>query len=598
MKLRNPNSKSRFLSALGMATLLVVVLSMQAAETNTAPAPGFVDITAAAGVNAKHTNRSFENTYANIMEGYTALGAAAAVADYDGDGFEDLFVTDSRLGGKNHLYHNEFGRTGKLTFTDVAVAAGVADGNDAANATADALWFDYNNDARPDLYVVRFGQSLLYENLGGGKFKDVTRAAGLTGYHNAITAIAFDYDRDGDLDLFVGSYFQPVNIFQPDTPRFFPESFETAANGGGLQLYRNNGNSTFTESSAQAGIRISGWTLDLGHADADNDGDDDLYVAADFGTDSFFVNNGDGTFTNTTAKSIGIDSKKGMNADWGDFDNDGLLDIYVTNITDDYMKEGNFLWHNNGDNTFTDLARETGTYDTGWGWGGKFFDYDNDGWLDLYVVNGWVSAGKDSYVPDIFQMVVKPGLDFADLRNWPPMGSKSLSGYQKKKLFHNQRGELFKDVAGQYGVDSQRDGRGVAVADFDNDGRLDLFISNANSEPFLYHNTMSAAAGAAQWAEFALEGKKSNRAGIGAQLRFSVGGQSYLRYADGGNGFAAQSSTRVHIGLGAAKVIDSLEVRWPSGEKQTFKNVPSGRIHRVVEGTAALQPFIKKASKD
>src|SRR5882724_11968534 len=116
-----------------------------------------------------------------------------------------------------------------------------------------------------------------------------------------------------------------------------------------------------------------------------------------------------------------------MNVDWGDYDNDGLLDVYVTNITDDYMREGNFLWHNNGNLTFTDVARETGAYDTGWGWGAKFFDYDNDGWLDLYVVNGWVSAGKESYVPDIFNMVTKPGIDFADARNWPPMGNKSLS---------------------------------------------------------------------------------------------------------------------------------------------------------------------------
>jgi hypothetical protein len=601
---RQFQAPSRFLAALGMTIVVGGVmgglLSLRAAENAGAPAPGFTDITKAAGITSKHTNRAFANEYANIMQGYTALGAAAAVADFDSDGFEDLFVTDSKLGGKNHLYKNEFSRSGTLKFVDVAESSGVADGNDQSNVTADALWFDYNNDSRPDLYVVRFGQSLLYENLGNGKFKDVTKASGLTGYHNAITAIAFDYDRDGDLDLFVGSYFKPVNIFQPDTPRFFPESFETAANGGGLALYRNNGDKTFSEVSAAAGIKLSGWTLDLGHGDADNDGDDDLYVAADFGTDSFFVNNGDGTFKNTTEKSIGVDTKKGMNAEWGDYDNDGLLDIYVTNITDDYMREGNFLWHNNGltagagDITFTDVARETGTYDTGWGWGGKFFDYDNDGWLDLYVVNGWVSAGKESYVPDIFEMVVKPGIDFADLRNWPPMGVKSLSGYQRKKLFHNQRGEMFKDEAARYGVDSLRDGRGIAVADFDNDGRLDMFVANANTEPYLYRNTMPQAG---NWAEFILQGTKSNDAGVGAQLRLTVGDHTYLRFVNGGNGFASQSSTRLHIGLGGASKIDSLEVRWPSGEKQTFKSVPAGRIQHIVEGAAMLQPFTPRVGK-
>ena len=550
----------------------------------------FEDITQKAGVSYKHTNRSFENPYARIMEGYTALGAAAAVADYDGDGFEDIFVTDSKVDGKNHLYHNN----GNLTFTDVAEQAGVANGNDEQNASADALWFDYNNDRRPDLLVVRFGHSQLFENLGRGKFREVTRRAGIDQYRNAITAVAFDYDHDGYADLFVGSYFQPINIFQPNSPRFFPESFETANNGGGVTVFRNNGDGTFTDVTAKVGIKLSGWTLDLGAADANNDGFDDLYVAADFGTDRFFVNNGDGTFTDQTESAIGIDSKKGMNADWGDFDNDGFLDIYVTNITDDYMREGNFLWHNNGNLKFTDVSRETGTYDTGWGWGGKFFDYDNDGWLDLYVVNGWVSGSRESYVPDIFAMVVRPNVDFADLRNWPPMGSKSLSGYQKKKLFHNERGELFKEEAARHGLDSVRDGRGIAVADLDNDGRLDLFVTNANAEPHLYHNTLPAGA---HWAEFLLEGAASNRAAVGAQLRLTAGGRTYLRFVNGGNGFASQSTLRVHFGLGSSARIDRVEVGWPSGKKQVLQNLAADKIYKLVEGSPQASLLAAKASK-
>ncbi|MEO7648843.1 MAG: CRTAC1 family protein, partial [Bryobacteraceae bacterium] len=445
----------------------------------------------------------------------------------------------------------------------------------------DCLWLDFNNDGRPDLYVVRFGQNQLFENLGGSKFREVTAKAGLVGYKNAITAIAFDYDRDGYVDLFVGSYFQPINIFNPDSPRFFPESFETANNGGGVAVYHNNRNGTFTDVSAKAGFNLHGWTLDLGHGDANNDGLDDLYVAADFGTDRFFINNGDGTFTDKTETAIGIDSKKGMNVDWGDYDNDGFLDIYVTNITDDYMREGNFLWHNNGNLTFTDVGRETGTHDTGWGWGGKFFDYDNDGWLDLYVVNGWVSAGKDSYVPDIFEMVTKPGIDFADARNWPPMGNKSLSGYQKKRLFHNEQGAGFKDQAPRHGLDSVKDGRGVAVADFDNDGRLDLFIANANSEPNLYHNTLPTGA---HWVEFLLEGTKSNRAATGAQLRITNGGKTHLSFVNGGNGFGAQSTARVHFGLSGATSVDKLEIRWPNGSKQVIEKLAGDRIYKIVEG--------------
>src|SRR6185312_14302922 len=282
----------------------------------------FEDVTVSAGVNHPHSNRSFKNPYANIMEGYTALGASAAVADYDGDGFDDVFVTDSKLGGKNHLYHNNH----NFTFTDKGDEAGVSGGNDESNATSDSLWFDYNNDGKPDLLVLRFGHNTLYKNLGNGKFEDVTKQAGLYRYSNAITAIAFDYDRDGQLDLFVGSYFQPINIFNPDSPRFFPESFETANNGGGVTVFRNKGNGTFEDVTKKVGLSLSGWTLDLGNGDADNDGFDDLYIACDFGTDRFFHNNGNGTFTDITEKAIGIDSKKGMNVDWGDYDNDGLLD--------------------------------------------------------------------------------------------------------------------------------------------------------------------------------------------------------------------------------------------------------------------------------
>jgi hypothetical protein len=556
-----------------LACLAVVLLATEAVSDR-----WFQDVTKEAGINSRHSNRVFDNPYAKIMAGYTALGASASVADYDGDGYDDVFVTDSKLGGKNHLYHNNR----DFTFTDVAEKAGVANGNDEKNATADSLWFDFNNDGRPDLLVVRFGHNQLFQNMGNGKFRDVTKAVGLDSYKNAITAIAFDYDRDGNLDLFVGSYFQPINIFKPDSPRFFPESFETANNGGGVTVYHNNGNGTFTDVTEKVGLKTSGWTLDLGHGDADNDGFDDLYVACDFGTDRFFHNNGNGTFTDITEKAIGFDSKKGMNVDWGDFDNDGLLDIYVTNITDDYMREGNFLWHNNGNLTFTDVSRETGTAETGWGWGAKFFDYDNDGWLDLYVVNGWVSAGKESYVPDIFAMVIKPGIDFADARNWPPMGDKSLSGYEKKKLFHNEKGQVFKDEAKRHGVDSIRDGRGIAIADFDNDGRLDMFVANANGEPYLYRNTMPLPN---HWVDFALEGTRSNRTAVGAQVRLTAGGMTRLQFISGGNSFGGQSSSRIHFGLGDVAKIDQIEVRWPAGEREVFTGLTVDKIQKIVEGS-------------
>jgi len=583
--------RARAAAAAGCLGLAVLAARRGTALGPDPPAagPGFEDITQRAGVARPHHRRRFDNPYARVMEGYTALGASAAVADFDGDGYEDVFVTDSAADAPNHLYRNN----GDLTFTDVAVAAGVADGNDAANASSGARWLDYDNDGRPDLFVIRFGHSRLFHNEGGGRFQDVTERAGLGGTLNAITAVAFDYDGDGDVDLFVGAYFQPVDIFHPTTPRFFPESFETADNGGGVIVFRNEGDGTFKDVTRQAGLATHGWTLALGHADADGDGDQDLYVACDFGQDRFFVNEGHGTFRDHTLAAIGVDTKKGMNADWGDFDGDGRLDVYVTNITDDYMREGNYLWRNNGDLTFTDVARETGVHDTGWGWGARFFDYDNDGWLDLYVTDGWVSAGPESYVPDIFALIVKPGVDLADARNWPPMGSKSLSGYQRKRLFRNIEGRTFVDEAARLGVDSIRDGRGVAVADFDNDGRLDMFVANAGAEPNLYHNRMPPGP---HWLEALLEGRRSNRGAVGALARLTAGGRTLTRAVDGGNSFAGQSSPRLHFGLGAADHADRLEVRWPSGLGQSFSGLAADRIYRIVEG-GEPEPYLPGANR-
>ncbi len=586
------------LGLLGWLTTPVLAENRPAAIERTPKATAeswFEDRTVAAGVGKSHRTRSFKNPYAHIMEGYTALGASAAVADVDGDGFEDVFFTDSSESGKNRLYRNN----GDFTFTDVAGAAGLAEGNDAANASANSLWFDADNDGDPDLLVLRFGQNLFYENRTEGnkiRFVEVGAKAGLTRYLNCIVAIAFDYDRDTDLDLFLGNYFQPVNLFDPETPRFFPESFETAANGGGVTVFRNDGKGEdgivrFADVTEAVGIKVSGWTLDLGHADADHDGDDDLYVAADFGTDNFFRNNGDGTFTDLTEDAIGIDTKKGMNVDWGDFDGDGLFDIFVTNITDEYMKEGNFMWQNLGDLTFTDVGRETGTHATGWGWAGKFFDYDNDGWLDLYTVNGWVSASRDpqdNYVLDIFEVIVNPEIDLADARSWPPMGNKTLSGYQKNALFHNQGGTLFKDDGARHGLDTELDARGVALADFDNDGRIDLFVTNSGQPPYLWRNVQPTGS---HWVQLVPEGQASNRDAVGTRVWVHAGGQTAVSFVNGGNGFASQSTRRVHFGLGSRNKIDKIEVAWPSGERKTYTDIKPDRIYHLVEGAAELRPF-------
>jgi hypothetical protein len=245
------------------------------------------------------------------------------------------------------------------------------------------------------------------------------------------------------------------------------------------------------------------------------------------------------------------------------------------------MREGNFLWKNLGDLEFIDVAQETETARTGWGWAAKFFDYDNDGWLDLYVMNGWVSGGEESYVPDIFQMILTNDGDFADVRKWPPMGNKSLSGYQTKKLFHNEGGGSFQEVAALHHLDSRADGRGLAVVDFDADGALDLVVTNAGGAPILYRNQIEESG---SWIQLRLEAKSPNRGAVGAQVHVRAGDQSYLRFVDGGNGFAGQSSKVIHVGLGAADKIDAVDIRWPDGERQSFEGLSIDRRHTLRQG--------------
>ncbi len=509
----------------------------------------FEEISAKAGVRVQHHSRTFHGKNAEVLHMFTSGGAAVAVGDYDNDGFEDIFATDSDAGKPNHLFHNN----GNMTFTDVAVKAGVAGGNDPLSVVSDALWFDYDNDGKLDLLVARFGTPLLYHNEGNGKFKDVSATSGLNKFGNTIAVIAFDYDNE--------------------------------TNGGGVTLWRNTGKGSFEEVTDKAGLgKVTGWALDVGHGDFNNDGLQDIYIACDYGTDHVFINKGDGTFREATEKATGWDTKKGMNVDVADYDNDGWLDIYVTNITDEYMKECNMLWHNNGDGTFTDVSKETGTCETGWGWAAKFADLDNDGWQDLFVVNGLRSAGPESYVPLILPVITTPGLDITNVNNWPDIGNRTWSGYQKKKLYRNLSNGTFKDVSAEAGVDNDLDGRGIGVGDFDNDGRLDLVQTNADQPLLLYHNITEIRG---NWIELKLSGTKSNRDAIGTRVRVEAGGITQIREVDGGNGYAGQSTRRLHFGLGSATRIERLQIRWPSGATEIV-TVPINHVTYIEEGRGVV----------
>jgi hypothetical protein len=557
------------------AAALAAVLSMPVA-VGPAAAIRFEEIAKQAGVQVRHHTRRFKGDTGDVLRMFTSGGAAVAAGDYDNDGFDDLFVTDSDEGTTSRLFHNN----GNMTFTDVTAKAGVGGGNDPRSIVADALWFDYDNDGWRDLLVVRFGTPLLYHNEHNGTFRDVTAASGLTKFGNTIAAITFDYDNDGRLDLLFGNYFKPANLLDLADPHVLPNDLDNAVNGGGVTLWRGDGRGHFEDTTAKAGLgNHTGWTLDVGHGDFNNDGLPDIYLACDYGPDKLYFNNGDGTFRDASEKSIGVDTRKGMNVDVGDYDNDGWLDVYVTNITDEYMKECNMLWHNNADGTFTDVSRETGTCATLWGWAAKFGDYDNDGLLDLFVVNGLRSAGPENYIPVLVDLITKPGVDFTDVRGWPKIGNMTWSGYQKKKFFRNLDGHSFKEMSADAGVDNDKDGRGIAVADFDNDGRLDFYQSNADQESMFYRN---ASTGTGHWIELKLVGTKSNRDAIGARITVRTASRSMIREVDGGNGYAGQSSQRVHVGLGSDTAITSLQIRWPSGIVQTV-NAPIDKITTVQE---------------
>ncbi|MBZ0269067.1 CRTAC1 family protein, partial [bacterium] len=539
-------------------------------STATAAAPTFRDVTAAAGIHHVHAKPELDRKVAHIMEWVQSVGAAAAAGDYDRDGWVDLYVTSSRKGEANRLYRNN----GDGTFTDVAAAAGLAAVNDDGGTSMDCVWGDYDNDGWIDLYVVRWGTDRLFRNNGDGRFTDVTRdcfrrgdgRAG-TEWANGNAAVFLDMDRDGRLDLYVGNYFAPIDLWHLESTRFMHDDFENSRNGGTNHFFHQNADGTFDEIATSLGVEDPGWTLAVGSADVNNDGWPDLYCANDFGPDQLFLGVDGRAFDNVSEVALGFDSKKGMNVDFGDFDNDGWLDVVVTNITTaEYLQEGNMLWHNDGPGdfdivAFTDVAAEAGAWDGGWGWGAKFVDADLDGLLDIVVLNGFISGNEESYWYDLASWTVT-GRDPADAANWPAIGGRSFSGHERMRFFHATAPGTFRERAEESGLTNRSDGRGLVCFDYDNDGDPDLYCANQGAAPNLYRN--DAAGG--HWLQVALVADAAtgtNRDAIGARVSVSRGGALQIRERDGGNGYSGQSDPRLLFGLGGNAAVDFVEVAWP-----------------------------------
>lgn len=556
------------------------------------PSAHFTDATLSAGITNSHHRPVLDHQLDNIMPWVCSVGAAVAAADFNHDGWIDLYVTDSHFGHPNHLYLNN--RDG--TFIDLAPQAGVAFlNNELEGVSMDCVVADFDNDGWPDIFLARWGHNALFRNNGTNAqglltFADVTQKLfkkrdGLPGtdWANANAVVAWDYDLDGRVDFCVGNYFDEFDLWHLKTTKIMHDDFEKARNAGRKFLYHQNPDGTFTETSAAAGVVDTGWTLALGVGDLNNDGWPDLYIADDFGQDQVFINLKNGAFTNVSELAIGKDTKKGMNAEMGDFDNDGWLDIYVSNITtSEYLQEGNMLWHNNGPNaeglpTFTDIALEAGCHDGGWSWAAKFLDYDNDGDLDIYLSNGYISAGTSNYWYDLASWTVK-GQDVSDARNWPAIGNRSFSGYERNRFWENKGSYTFRECATELGLDSNRDGRGLATLDYDNDGDEDIFVANQAAPPHLFRNNLVHSN---HWLTIDLVTDPSTnitRDAWGARITAFTASSRQIREKNGGKCFCGGSEPRLHFGLGKDDVVQLLEVRWPDGGLQYYENVKPDRI--------------------
>lgn len=560
---------------LATLALLPLLVPSQTIVSQQPPSIRFTDITAPAGISFKHV-ASPEKRY--IVE---SMSGGVALFDYDNDGDLDIYFVNSltvdlvksKSKTKSDLYRND----GDGKFTDVSMKAGVSDIGWGMGVAVG----DYNNDGFDDLYVTCLGPDHLFKNNGNGSFTNVTDKAGVSDPRWSAGASFVDYDHDGDLDLFVANY---VDFDIDNLPEFgqgktcqyksIPvQCGPRGLKGAGDTLYRNEGNGMFTDVSKKAGVMDPNGFYGLGviSSDFDDDGLIDIFVANDSTPNFHYKNNGDGTFkeigfTAGTAVNENGSEQGSMGVTVGDYDHDGKLDLFITNFADEY----NTLYHNDGRNSFTDLsyaAKVAAVSLPHVGWGTKFFDYDNDGWVDLFVANGHV---------------------------YP-----QLPSYRQPRLLHrNNRDSTFTEVSDQFGavLTENRASRGVAFGDLDNDGDVDLVIGDLDGHPQLLRNDGGHTNNSVLIKTI---GVKSNRSGIGSRVKIVSGDLTQIDEVRSGDSYLAQSDLRLHFGLEKRNKVDLIEVRWPSGVVDKITGVGVNKIVTIKEGQGLVEQkdFIRSASQ-
>ncbi|HVD93898.1 MAG TPA: CRTAC1 family protein [Vicinamibacterales bacterium] len=558
-------SRRQFLRLLGLAGLSTATAVSPFHRRALAAPALFEEVpSSASGITWVHENAMSPDRY--LPE---TMGPGVAFCDFDNDGWTDIFMVNSGRADfyqpkaplKNALYRNN--RDG--TFTDVTDKAGVAGGAEFGMGCAIA---DYDNDGYADILVTAYGRCTLYHNNGNGTFTDVTGKSGVASPGWTTSAVWFDYDNDGRLDLFLCSFVQfslASNVFCGDNKlgkRFYciPRVFKPTPN----LLYHNNGDGTFTEVSAGTDIRRAlGKGLGVVATDINGDGQMDLFVANDTVQNFLFVNRGKGKFDEIAlAAEVGFSvngtPRSGMGVDAADVDGDGKQDLFVANVDQEMFS----LYKNDGHEFFTDIAAANGVSQATRllsGWGLKFFDYDNDGFVDLILANGHPDDMIESY-------------------------SQQVRYKEPLVLFHHD-GTKLSNVSAQAGPVFQKTfpARGLAVGDYNNDGRLDVLIGNNGGAAALLKNN---AGEGNHWLGVKLQGTGCNRDAIGATLSWSAGGKVRSRYKSNGGSYLSSHDLREVLGLGSAAKIDWLEIKWPqpSGKVERFTDLPIDRYVTIVEG--------------